>query len=230
MDFSGQQTIPAPRALVWQKLNDMALLRECITGCESITPMEGEADAYDVAVTAAVGPVKAKFKGKMRLTDKIENEGYTLAGEGNGGMAGFGKMGATVKLADAEGGTLLTYDAKATVGGKLAQIGARLIQATTNKFADDFFSKFNEKVAADVGGSAAPASSAPAEDAHGKGVSNTNAANAASIGQTEASAPAPGVTAASSSAAPASMPAQHATPAPQGGWAGFVAWLKKLFG
>lgn len=144
MEFSGQQLIPAPRALVWQKLNDMAVIKDCIAGCESVT--EIGPDHHELVMVAAVGPVKAKFKGKLAISEKMEGESYKLAGEGNGGIAGFGKMTALVSLADAEGGTTLTYKADATVGGKLAQIGSRLVQAAANKFADDFFKKFNEVV------------------------------------------------------------------------------------
>ncbi len=144
MEFSGQQWISAPRALVWQKLNDMAVIKDCIAGCETVN--EISADQYELVMVAAIGPVKAKFKGKLAISEKLDGESYKLAGEGNGGVAGFGKMAAVVTLADAEGGTSLTYKADATVGGKLAQIGSRLVQAAANKFADDFFKKFNEVV------------------------------------------------------------------------------------
>ena len=147
MEFSGQQIIPAPRALVWQQLNDMVVIQRCIAGCETINAL-GD-DKHELVMVAAVGPVKAKFKGKLAISEKVENGGYTLAGEGNGGVAGFGKMTAKVTLVDApDGATQLDYHADATVGGKLAQIGSRLVQAAANKFAEDFFKKFNAVVGA----------------------------------------------------------------------------------
>jgi uncharacterized protein len=237
MDFSGQQTIPAPRALVWQKLNDMTLLQACITGCEAITPMDGEVDKYDVAVTAAVGPVKAKFKGKLALSDKVENQGYRLQGEGNGGMAGFGKMGATVTLVDAEhGATLLTYEAQASVGGKMAQIGARLIQATTNKFADDFFKKFNAAVSAQSqqgasdGSAAEPAETMP-EQAHKtailEGMPSTPPSQAALHESPQANAQA---AAQPAPQAPPHPPIQPVAAAPASGLFGRIgAWFKRVF-
>ena len=147
MEFSGQQIIPAPRTLVWQQLNDMGVIQSCIAGCETINAL-GD-DKHELVMVAAVGPVKAKFKGKLAISEKVENSGYTLAGEGNGGVAGFGKMTAKVTLTDApDGATQLDYHADASVGGKLAQIGSRLVQAAANKFADDFFKKFNAVVGA----------------------------------------------------------------------------------
>lgn len=146
MDMNGEQLIPAPRAKVWEALNDPDILRQCITGCESL---EKTSDTgFEASVVVKVGPVKAKFKGKVALSDIDPPNGYTISGEAQGGVAaGFGKGGAKVALTDAaEGGTRLTYTVNAQVGGKLAQIGARLIDATAAKMAEDFFSKFNTLV------------------------------------------------------------------------------------
>ncbi|MCW5749932.1 MAG: carbon monoxide dehydrogenase subunit G [Alphaproteobacteria bacterium] len=156
MDMKGEQLIPAPRADVWAALNDPETLKQAIPGCESI---EKVSDTELVAtVIAKVGPVKATFKGKVTLSDIDPPNSYRISGEGAGGAAGFGKGGATVRLRDApDGGTLLVYEAQAQVGGKLAQLGSRLIDATARKLADDFFTRFNEIVSA----RAAPAPAEP---------------------------------------------------------------------
>lgn len=141
MDMKGEYLIPAPRAAVWDALNDLDILKAAIPGCDTInrlSPTEIEA-----TVTAKIGPVKASFKGLVTLSDITPAEGYTIRGEGKGGAAGFAKGGAIVKLADAPGGTTLSYDVDASVGGKLAQIGGRLIDSTAKKLADDFFAKFS---------------------------------------------------------------------------------------
>jgi len=141
MDMTGEYRIPAPRETVWKALNDPEVLRQAIPGCESVTahsPTELEAQ-----VLAVVGPVKAKFKGKVTLSDIDPPAGYTLTGEGNGGAAGFAKGSAQVRLAQDGEFTVLTFDAKAQVGGKLAQIGSRLIDGTARKMADEFFEAFS---------------------------------------------------------------------------------------
>jgi carbon monoxide dehydrogenase subunit G len=140
MEMSGTLSIAAPRAAVWTALNDPAVLSQCIEGCESLTRLED--GRLEGVVQAKVGPVKAKFSGLVTLGDVVEGESYTLSGEGKGGVAGFAKGRADVRLADAEGGTALSYDVKATVGGKLAQLGARLIDAAAKSYADEFFSRF----------------------------------------------------------------------------------------
>ena len=145
MDMTGEQLIPLPQQRVWEALNDPEVLKACIPGCESIEKVSDT--EYKVAMTAAVGPVKAKFSGKLLLSDLNPPNSYSLAFEGSGGAAGFGKGGAQVSLAPEAGGTKLAYTAKATVGGKLAQVGSRLIDAASRKMADDFFSRFNETVA-----------------------------------------------------------------------------------
>ncbi len=144
MEMSGQYRIPAPREKVWQALNDPAVLKECIPGCKTL---EKESDEkLKATVQAKVGPVSATFKGDVTLTNIDPPNGYTISGEGKGGPAGFAKGGADVALADDGDGTLLTYTVKAQIGGKLAQVGARLIDATAKQMADQFFATFAEKV------------------------------------------------------------------------------------
>ena len=149
MEMTGEQLIPASQQQTWEALNDTGILKACIAGCESIEPA-GE-NAYTVLMTARVGPVSAKFKGKLALNDINPPNSYSIAFEGQGGVAGFAKGGAQVQLAPAEGGasTKLTYTAKANVGGKLAQIGSRLVDAAAQKVANDFFTAFNARLAAE---------------------------------------------------------------------------------
>ncbi|MCG5241663.1 SRPBCC family protein [Azospirillum doebereinerae] len=146
MDMSGSHRIEAPRDRVWAALNDPEVLRQCIPGCEEVVKLSDT--EMTAKVVAKVGPVSAKFAGKVTLSDLDPPNGYTISGEGSGGAAGFGKGGATVALADDDGATLLTYTARAQVGGKLAQIGSRLVDATARKMADDFFSRFTQAVGA----------------------------------------------------------------------------------
>ena len=146
MEMSGEQLIPASQQTVWDALNDPEMLKACVPGCEAIEPT-GE-NAYQVLMVARVGPVSAKFKGKLTLSDIRPPESYSLAFEGQGGAAGFAKGGAQVRLSPENGKTKLHYDVKASVGGKLAQIGSRLVDAAAKKVADDFFRNFNEKVSA----------------------------------------------------------------------------------
>lgn len=142
MDMNGSHRIPADREKVWEALNDPEILKACIPGCESL---EKTSDTeMTAAVTSKIGPVKAKFKGAVTLQNINPPEGYTISGEGKGGVAGFAKGSADVKLTEEDGETVLTYEAKAQVGGKLAQLGSRLIDSTAKKMAEDFFSKFSE--------------------------------------------------------------------------------------
>ena len=142
MNFAGQYRIEAPRALVWEALNDPEVLRQSIPGCQEI---EKESDtAFTAKVKARLGPVSAAFKGRVELTDLDPPNGYTISGEGQGGVAGFAKGGARVSLEDTgDGATTLSYTADGQVGGKLAQIGARLVEGSAKKIADDFFGAFN---------------------------------------------------------------------------------------
>ena len=150
MEMSGEQLIPAPQQAVWEALNDPAVLKVCVPGCESIE-LIGE-NQYQVLMVARVGPVSAKFKGKLTLSDIKPPNSYSLAFEGQGGPAGFAKGGAHVRLESVEGDkTRLGYDVKASVGGKLAQIGSRLVDAAAKKVADDFFRTFKAKVGAAQG-------------------------------------------------------------------------------
>ena len=148
MDMTGERRIPAPRQKVWDALNDPEVLRLCIPGCESL---EKTSDT-DLKATAAVkiGPIATRFTGKVQLTDLDPPNSYRISGEGQGGVAGFAKGGANVRLSDDGGGTLLQYDVKAQVGGKIAQLGARLIDATSKQMADMFFDRFTTEVAGPV--------------------------------------------------------------------------------
>jgi carbon monoxide dehydrogenase subunit G len=144
MEMTGEQLIPASQADTWAALNDPEILKACIPGCESIE-LSG-ANEYVVQMTARVGPVSAKFKGKMALSNIQAPNSYSIAFEGQGGVAGFAKGGAEVSLKTEGDSTRLSYSAKANVGGKLAQIGSRLVDAAASKVAGDFFAAFNEKV------------------------------------------------------------------------------------
>ena len=146
MEMSGQQLVPAPQRVVWDALNDPQMLKACVPGCDSIDKT-GE-NEYQVLMVARVGPVAAKFKGKLVLSDIKPPESYSISFEGQGGAAGFAKGGAQVRLSPDGDGTKLAYDVKASVGGKLAQIGSRLVDAAAKKVADDFFKNFNAKVGA----------------------------------------------------------------------------------
>jgi carbon monoxide dehydrogenase subunit G len=154
MDMTGEQLIPLPQQRVWEALNDPGILKACIPGCESIERVSDT--EYKVVMTAAIGPVKAKFNGKLLLADLNPPNAYSLAFEGSGGAAGFGKGSAKVSLAAEGSATRLSYTAHATVGGKLAQIGSRLIDGVARKMADDFFAKFNQTVAPAAGPAAGP--------------------------------------------------------------------------
>ena len=145
MEMTGEQLIPVPQAEVWRALNDPEVLKACIAGCESIERVSDT--EYRVAMVAAVGPVKARFNGKLLLSDLNPPNSYSLSFEGSGGAAGFGKGGAQVSLKTEGAGTRLSYTATASVGGKLAQVGSRLIDGVARKMADDFFTAFNEKLA-----------------------------------------------------------------------------------
>ena len=168
MQMTDSQWIAAPRAAVWAALNDPEVLRACIPGCESlemVSPTEMTAK-----VTLKVGPVKATFGGKVTLSDIDAPNGYRISGEGSGGVAGFAKGGATIALAeDGPNATILTYAVDAQIGGKLAQLGAGLIDPPAKMMADQFFAKFSavaaERAVAAAGPVAAPASAEPGESA-----------------------------------------------------------------
>lgn len=149
MDMTGEYRIAAPRERVWAALNDPQVLKACIPGCETL---EKTSDTeMNAEVTAKIGPVKAKFKGAVTLEDIVAPQSYRIVGEGKGGVAGFAKGSADVRLAEDGAETILSYDVKAQVGGKLAQLGSRLIDSTARKMADEFFGTFRDM----VGGEAA---------------------------------------------------------------------------
>ncbi len=141
MEMSGEYRIPAPRETVWTALNDAQVLRSTIPGAESVDKIAD--DEFEAVARAKVGPVSARFKGKVKLSDIDPPNGYTITGEGNGGAAGFAKGSAQVRLADDNGVTVLTYKVNAQIGGKLAQIGQRFIDSTASKLADEFFGNFS---------------------------------------------------------------------------------------
>lgn len=149
MQIEGTKVIAADRATVWAKLNDAETLAACIPGCQELTgsPDEG----FEAVVKQRVGPVSATFKGGVTLEDVVPSESYRIVGEGKGGVAGFAKGAANVSLIDVDGGTELTYNVDAKVGGKLAQLGNRIVGGFARKMADQFFEKFQEQVESKVG-------------------------------------------------------------------------------
>ena len=163
MEMTGEQIIPAAQAEVWRALNDPEVLKSCISGCESIDRLSDT--EYTVVTTAAIGPVKAKFRGKLALADLDPPNSYSLSFDGQGGAAGFGKGSAKVSLAAEGAGTRLRYAVKAQVGGKLAQIGSRLIDGVAKKMADDFFTAFNQQIGAPMRAAAAAAGAPPSPEA-----------------------------------------------------------------
>ncbi len=155
MELTGQHRIPAPREAVWDALNDPELLKDCITGCQRLEKVD---DSHMTAtVQAKVGPVKATFNASVEIVDPEPPVRYTLVGEGKGGVAGFAKGSADVALTEDGAETVLDYTARATVGGKLAQLGSRLVDTTAKKYAADFFTVFCEKMAERHGAATAPA-------------------------------------------------------------------------
>ncbi len=164
MEMSGEYRIEASRQKVWDALNDPEILKQAIPGCEEINRLSDT--EMTAKVVAKVGPVKANFTGQVTLSDLDPPNSYRISGEGKGGAAGFAKGGANVRLASDGNATILSYDVDATVGGKLAQLGARLIDGTAKKMAGEFFSNFAEIVsdvpAAEAGAAPAATTAAPA--------------------------------------------------------------------
>ena len=151
MQLKGEQVLPVSQQAAWEALNDTELLKGAIPGCESITPSAADGDAtqapgmYDLVMVASIGPVKAKFKGTLQLMDLDPPNAYTIRFEGSGGVAGFGKGSAAVKLMPADSdSTRLDYEANASVGGKIAQVGSRLVDMAARKIADNFFQNFTD--------------------------------------------------------------------------------------
>lgn len=159
MDMTGERRIEAPRQTVWQALNDPVVLKASIPGCETLEKLSDT----DMKATAAVriGPISARFSGAVHLTDLDPPNSYTIGGEGQGGVAGFAKGGAKVRLEDAGTATLLRYEVHAQVGGKIAQLGARLIDASARQMADAFFDRFSNEVAPAPAPAAEPRPAAP---------------------------------------------------------------------
>lgn len=202
MEMTGEYKIPAPRQQVWEALNDPEVLATCIPGCQELNK---ESDTeLSATVKSKVGPVSATFKGKVTLSDIDAPNGYKISGEGTGGVAGFAKGGAEVKLVDDGDGTLLTYTATGQVGGKLAQIGSRLIDSTAKKMANEFFGKFADVVGGD------------------------NAAPEASASAPAAAAPAAAEPTPAATPAPAAPEAPAAAPAQSGGGISPVVWVGGL--
>ena len=144
MVMTGEVQLLAAQEAVWAKLNDPEVLKVCIPGCETLEKLSDT--EFQAVATNKIGPVKARFKGKVRLSDLDPPNGYKISGEGDGGVAGFAKGGAVVTLKAQDGGTLLSYNVEAQIGGKLAQIGQRLVNGAAKKLADQFFAKFAEAV------------------------------------------------------------------------------------
>ena len=145
MTMSGEVQLAAPQEEVWAKLNDTEVLKACIPGCETLEKLSDT--EFTAVATNKVGPVKARFKGKVRLTDLDPPNGYRISGEGDGGIAGFAKGGATVQLSAVDANaTVLSYNVEAQIGGKLAQLGQRLVNGAAKKMADQFFERFASAV------------------------------------------------------------------------------------
>jgi carbon monoxide dehydrogenase subunit G len=140
MEILGQQLISAPRQKVWNALNDPLILKECLPGCESVEQLSPE--EFRVIIKTAIGPLKARFQGSLKISEAKVPEFCVMHFEGQGGAIGFGKGTASVTLKEAADGTDLSYEAKAQIGGKLAQVGSRLIDSVAKKMADDFFKAF----------------------------------------------------------------------------------------
>ena len=146
MEMKGEQRIAATRARVWEALNDPDVLRQCIPGCQSLEKLSD--DRLQAVVEIKIGPIGARFNGAVTISDAVPPESYTISGEGQGGTVGNARGGAKVRLAEADGGTLLFYDVDAQVGGRLAQLGGPIIDATAKQLAGRFFTRFGEVVEA----------------------------------------------------------------------------------
>jgi uncharacterized protein len=165
MELQGERIIPATVDQTWAALNDPEVLKSCIPGCETLE--RSETGGFVAVVALKIGPVSARFKGKVELTNVQAPNSYTLNFDGQGGVAGFSKGSADVALVPEGSGTKLSYQARAQVGGKMAQVGSRLIDATAGKITADFFSAFEERVRASTAGEPLPA--APVAAAGGSG-------------------------------------------------------------
>ena len=144
MQMNGEVVLPAPRGRVWAALNDPAMLKDCVPGCETFE-RTGD-NTFQAVVLAKIGPVKARFKGSIELADLDPPNGYRIVGQGEGGVAGFAKGGARVALSEAEDGTRLAFEVEGQIGGKLAQLGQRLVDGVAKSLADQFFKTFAERL------------------------------------------------------------------------------------
>lgn len=205
MELKGERLIPASVERTWAALNDPEVLRTCVSGCDSLE-RTGD-DSYQAQMAVKIGPVSARFKGSLKMTDVNPPTSYTIHFEGQGGVAGHGKGSADVSLAPAEGGqTLLNYVARAQVGGKIAQIGSRLVDAAAAKISEEFFQAFEDKLRAEAAAAAPVVTETAAEPTEAPPAAATGAAESV-VSQAEAvAAPAPAT-------APASPPAAAQVPA-----------------
>lgn len=167
MELTGQYKIPATRQEVWEALNDPEILKQSIPGCEEVEKLSET--EFNAVTRTKIGPVSARFSGRIELTDLDPPRSFRINGEGTGGAAGFAKGGASVKLDEEDGGTRLTYEVSAKVGGKLAQVGQRLIDSTAKKMSDEFFANF-ARIAGGEAVEAAQAPEAPPREAKGAGL------------------------------------------------------------
>ena len=209
MQMTGQRLLPVTPQQAWNALSDPQMLKACIPGCESVT--ETGPHQYEVLMAARIGPVSAKFKGKLAQSDIVEPQSYTLAFDGQGGVAGFGKGKAEVRLDPVEGGTQLNYTATAQVGGKIAQIGSRLVDAAAAKIADEFFASFEkaltEQAQAEAQGQLqAEVTTPPAAETQAHGAEETSASQ---------TSPAPAAQSAKAPAAQPSSPDSNGAPSQQ---------------
>ena len=174
MEINGSQSIAAPRQQVWDALNDPVVLKACLPGCESVERVSPE--EFRVIMAAAIGPLRARFNGKLQMTESRPPESCLMTFEGQGGVVGFGKGSSSVSLADTADGTTLSYTANAQVGGKLAQVGSRLIDNVARKMAEDFFSALRRQlVPAEV--PVEPAAEVPTLDSSAAAVPPANTAS-----------------------------------------------------
>ena len=210
MKLTDEREIMAPREAVWAGITDPDTLRVCIPGCEEMTGSVEE--GFDAIVVQKVGPVKAKFKGHVTLTDVVEGRSCTIAGEGKGGPAGFAKGSSKVTLDEIAGGTRLGYDVEAKVGGKLAQLGGRVVDGVATRMADQFFDRFKAEIEGPGDAPAATAEPAPpTPSASAPPAQSVPPTPSASPAQAASAAPATG---ASTTTEPPAAPSEPATSAP----------------
>lgn len=221
MDMTGEYRLNASREAVYDALNDPEILKQCIPGCEEI---EKTSDTEMTAkVVAKVGPVKAKFSGAVTLSDLNRPESYSISGEGKGGAAGFAKGGAKVRLEEDGDGTLMHYEVHADIGGKLAQLGSRLIDGTAKKMANDFFGTFAGLVDGGAGEAAAAPEAQKAPETQ-KAAEDEAPATPSAEEAAPAAAPEPAPAPQESAPAPAAQPARPHEPEKAGGLSPMV-WV-----